>query len=532
MTINAVPSFAPEVPIIETIVPVSSQGDEFSLPIPELPEGRVARRVDQTRLREMRRRLDTQQLPSSAALREVDAMFAECEDEFVELSTGEFCFHFGSTLPFFYTKSDRFQHCPTFSDYIGNVVLQKILERSGDQYRQRFISCISPFLAAIGIHKNGTWLVQKIIQLARTPQQMDAIIAAIRPYTVQLLLDQVGNYVVQGCLKLSDGRNQFIYDAMALRCLEIATGRYGARAMRTSLEHPATTQSQQRLVAAAVVKHVLQLATNPNGVLLVTWLLETSGLTGRYRMLAPQFAAHMAQLACEKLASTIVVKLVNQRIEPDAREAVFNALFFAEGSRQSLQEVLSDYAHGVALLQKILSSTYVDTDDKIRAADRVRQVMASSASDVARNANAGYRRLLEELRMLPVGPEGRDAVAALAGVGVDAGLGPLRNPGFGFAGPQPGGSPMDAATLLQAAGAAYRIRTGMSDFSPLGQGGAGPVGGFPQWAMNNGGVPAYPALPNNKELPLGDGMPSNTAAAMGSYGMPQQNENRNMVYPL
>lgn len=320
-------------------------------------------------------------------------------------------------------------------------------------------------MAAIGVHKNGTWLVQKVIQLARTPQQMDTIVAAVKPYTVQLLLDQVGNYVVQGCLRLTDGRNQFVFDAMTLWCLELGTGRYGARAMRTCLESAATTPAQHRQVANAIVQSALHLSTNPNGVLLVTWLLETSGLSGRYRMLAPLFSPHVGQFACDKLASTIIVKLINQRSETDARDAIFDALFFADGWRERLREVLGDFAHGVALLQKILSSTYVDGEDKVRVADRIRQVLAASAGEVARNANAGYRRLLEELKMLPVGAEGRQSVATLSTVGVDAGFSPLRSLPVSDSRNTP--SPYESAALLQAAGNAFRVRTGMSDFAPL-----------------------------------------------------------------
>lgn len=69
-------------------VPASQTGDEFSYPIPELPEPRQFRRVDQNRLREMRRKLDSSSHGGSVSMRDLDAMFAECEEEFVELSTG------------------------------------------------------------------------------------------------------------------------------------------------------------------------------------------------------------------------------------------------------------------------------------------------------------------------------------------------------------------------------------------------------------------------------------------------------------
>ncbi|KAI9030526.1 armadillo-type protein [Hyaloraphidium curvatum] len=415
--------------------PAAPGGEDYMSAIPELPDPAPHRRPDQARLREMRKKLEGQG-HAGVGLRELDAMFAECEDDFVGLST----------------------------DYIGNVVLQKILERVGDHYRQRFINQVAPYLAAIGVHKNGTWLAQKLIQLSRTPQHMDTIVASIRPYTYRLLQDQVGNYVVQQCLSFTDGRNQFVFDAMSgPRCREIATDRYGARCMRTCLELPQTSQLQQRQVAAAIIRNGRQLAVNPNGVLLVTWLLETSQLHGRYRLLAQQFEEEMAGLACDKLASTIIVKLVNQRVELDARRIVFDALFFNDGWRSGIQHVLNDFAHGVALLQKFLSSTYLDHEEKTRVADRIRMGLAAAAADVARNANAGYRRLIDELRMLPVGPDGVQAVATLGRFGVDAGIGAF--PGYHAIDQM--AAQGEAPVVLASAGPSFRDAPAMPDFAPF-----------------------------------------------------------------
>lgn len=56
---------------------------------------------------------------------------------------------------------------------------------------------IAPHLASIGIHKNGTWAVQKIIDCVSTHEEITLVAQHLRPYTPPLLLDQFGNYVVQ-----------------------------------------------------------------------------------------------------------------------------------------------------------------------------------------------------------------------------------------------------------------------------------------------------------------------------------------------
>ncbi|KAG1756848.1 uncharacterized protein EDB91DRAFT_1241890 [Suillus paluster] len=54
----------------------------------------------------------------------------------------------------------------------------------------------TPHLAMIGIHKNGTWAAQKIIECVQTPEKVGLIVQNLRAYAPPLLLDQFGNYVV------------------------------------------------------------------------------------------------------------------------------------------------------------------------------------------------------------------------------------------------------------------------------------------------------------------------------------------------
>ena len=169
---------------------------------------------------------------------------------------------------------------------------------------------VSQHMASLGVHKNGTWVVQKMISHAsRVPAEASLIIASIAPFTPSLLLDPFGNYVVQQCLALGYPRNQFIFDAMRTKCLDISMGRFGARGMRACLEHPVSTQKQRKHVAIAIVGAAPQLIVNPHGSLLLTWLLENSGLPGRYRVLAPVLAPMTPTLCYHKLASSTILRL-------------------------------------------------------------------------------------------------------------------------------------------------------------------------------------------------------------------------------
>lgn len=349
--------------------------------VPPIPEPKPHRKVDQPRLRELRKRLDASH-PSS---KDMEAAFHECYDDSVELC----------------------------SDYIGNTVIQKLAERCNDSLKLKLYQKIAPHLAAIGVHKNGTWAVQKIIDCAKTPLQIALITSALKPYAPPLLLDQFGNYVVQCCLRLGPRYNRFVFEAMQVRCWDIAQGRFGARAMRTCLESQYATKTQKKMVAIAIVENALRLATNPNGSILLTWLLDTSQLPGRYLLVAPRFISHLAALSVHKLASLTVLKIVNQRQEPEARELVLRHLFDVNPPRSSaggpcvLEEVLSDQVHGVALVQKCMASQVMQEGEQVAIAERVRAVLIRMQAHLV----PGYKRLMEEVNGIVADPHKQAAVA-------------------------------------------------------------------------------------------------------------------------
>jgi protein JSN1 len=55
------------------------------------------------------------------------------------------------------------------TDPVGNVLVQKLIERGSDGLKSLIIDELGPFLAAIGVHKNGTWVVQKLISWCQLP---------------------------------------------------------------------------------------------------------------------------------------------------------------------------------------------------------------------------------------------------------------------------------------------------------------------------------------------------------------------------
>jgi protein JSN1 len=328
--------------------------------VPPVREPTHTRVHDAPKLRDIRKRIDNQSLSQA----EIENIAVDMLPEIAELS----------------------------SDYLGNTVVQKLFEHCSDHLRDAMLAEIAPHLAEIGIHKNGTWAAQKIIDVCKTPSQLSMIVEHLRPYTLPLFLDQYGNYVLQGCLKFGAPYNDFIFETMLSRMWETAQGRYGARAMRACLESHHASKDQQRLLAAAIALHSVQLATNANGALLLTWFLDTCTFPLRRTVLSPRLVPFLVHLCTHKVAYLTVLKVINQKAEADARDTILKALFFTPND-QVLEAILSDQACGATLIFKVLTTPFFDESIRGQVVENVKNVLVR----IKAQPNQGYKRLMDEV---------------------------------------------------------------------------------------------------------------------------------------
>ncbi|OLL22447.1 Pumilio domain-containing protein [Neolecta irregularis DAH-3] len=341
--------------------------------IPPTVDPSPSRIFDAARLRDLRKRIDNESLMPH----ELDSIAHEMLPEVAELS----------------------------SDYLGNTVVQKLFEKCEQSTKVQMLKEISPHLASIGIRmyfqyvlffdhqdKNGTWAAQKILAVADDDEQIEMAVQGIQPFAPTLFLDQFGNYVVQCCLRFRTPWNNFIFQAMVDKLGEIASGRFGARATRACLESQDASKAQQYLLAAAITLNGVKLATNGNGALLLTWLLDTCTFSNRYRVLAPRLASHLVNLCTHKLASLTVLKVVNQKHEADAREVILNGLFSPEKS-EDLEMILSDPSQGPSVIFKILTTPFLEGEWRKRIVSVVRTI----APTIKSQSSQQLRRLLEEV---------------------------------------------------------------------------------------------------------------------------------------
>lgn len=108
------------------------------------------------------------------------------------------------------------------------------------------------------------------------------------------------------------------------------------------------------------MQNSVALSIHTNGALLLSWLIESSKLKNRYALLALRLAPHLTQVATHKLGTQILLKLINQDIEEQAKSILLTAL----ENQDTMREILSDQARGLGFVIKLISTETLTSDEK------------------------------------------------------------------------------------------------------------------------------------------------------------------------
>src|SRR5579862_7924257 len=153
-------------------------------------------------------------------------------------------------------------------------------------------------------------------------------------------------------------------------------------------------------MAAVITLHSVRLATNANGALLLTWLLDTCNFPNRFKTLAPRLVPHLVKLCTHKLASLTVLKLINQRNEPEARDVILNALFNSDEENKVLKWILEDQIHGAAVIYKVLTSPFVADQGSQERRSQLVAIVRNILQKLKVQPNQGYKRLMDEVGLV------------------------------------------------------------------------------------------------------------------------------------
>ncbi|KNZ61417.1 uncharacterized protein VP01_1402g4 [Puccinia sorghi] len=221
------------------------------------------------------------------------------------------------------------------TDAFGNYLSQKLLEYSTDDQRDLLIESISGELVSISLNMHGTRAAQKMIDFLSTQRQVQSLIVALNLNVVTLIKDLNGNHVIQKCLNhLPPEDNQFIYNAVAANCIEVATHRHGCCVLQRCIDH--ASESQRIQLVTEITYNSLTLVQDPFGNYVVQYVLDLND--SRFiEAIVRQFLGNVCALSMQKFSSNVVEKCIRVS-ELSARRALVEEL----SGRQQLERLLRD----------------------------------------------------------------------------------------------------------------------------------------------------------------------------------------------
>ncbi|KAI5115762.1 hypothetical protein M0805_001204 [Coniferiporia weirii] len=229
------------------------------------------------------------------------------------------------------------------TDPFGNYLCQKLLEYSTDEQRNVICESVAQDLVNISLNMHGTRAVQKMIDFLSTQRQTDlrynaqihSIIVALSLHVVVLIKDLNGNHVIQKCLnKLAPEDNQFIYNAVAANCVEVATHRHGCCVLQRCIDHASDHQRVQ--LVNEITYNALTLVQDPYGNYVVQYILDLND--NRFSdAVIRQFTGNVCALSVQKFSSNVIEKCIRVA-EHNTRKMLIEELL----NRTRLEKLLRD----------------------------------------------------------------------------------------------------------------------------------------------------------------------------------------------
>ena len=209
------------------------------------------------------------------------------------------------------------------TDPFGNYLCQKLVEYCTDEHKTLIIRAVSKDLIQISMNMHGTRAVQKLIECLTTQDQIGEIIEALKDSVVPLIKDLNGNHVIQRCLQqLSAENKQFIYNAVAGRCVEVATHKHGCCVLQRCIDH--ASESQKMMLIKEVIFNASTLVQNPFGNYVVQYVLDLGDDSINEKIIG-RFYGSITQLSTNKFSSNVMEKCLrigNEKVRDDMIEEI------------------------------------------------------------------------------------------------------------------------------------------------------------------------------------------------------------------
>ncbi|KAI4386308.1 hypothetical protein MLD38_004249 [Melastoma candidum] len=235
------------------------------------------------------------------------------------------------------------------TDPFGNYLVQKLLEVCDEGQLTQILKVVTRMpgdLVQISCDMHGTRAVQKVIEMLKIREHKVMVVNSLKPGIVTLMKNMNGNHVAQRCLQyLGPAYTQFLFEAAATNCVELATDRHGCCVLQKCLSHSGGKERQ--LLIHEIVSNALILSQDPFGNYVVQYVFELHVPEVMMEIL-DHLEGKFVDLSMQKYSSNVVEKCL--KFSGDERRArIIRELIDHPRFDQIMQDPYGNYVIQAAL---------------------------------------------------------------------------------------------------------------------------------------------------------------------------------------
>ncbi|KAK4789100.1 hypothetical protein SAY86_020419 [Trapa natans] len=235
------------------------------------------------------------------------------------------------------------------TDPFGNYLIQKLLEVCNEDQKMKLLKVVtrnSGILIQISCDLHGTRVVQKLIETLKAPEQISILVNYLKPSIVILMKNTNGNHVVLRCLQhLTPECNQFVFDAAADYCVELARDRHGCCILQKCLNY--SFGNQRNRIIHVISSNAIILSQDPFGNYVVQLMFELDVSQATTEVLR-QLEGNFVDLSMQKYSSNVVEKCLEHATE-ESRGCIVHELLGDPRHDQIMQDPYGNYVIQAAL---------------------------------------------------------------------------------------------------------------------------------------------------------------------------------------
>jgi hypothetical protein len=193
------------------------------------------------------------------------------------------------------------------NDSFGNYLIQKVLEKLDEENIRNTLIAITPHFLGLGLNPHGTRVLQKLIELLSSDLLLTLYIKILTPNLLNFVKDINGNHIVQKFVfTVGAPRNQFIFDLINNKIVEIATHKHGCCVLQKCIE--GASRNQRNDLINLIVKYTQVFILDQYGNYVVQYVIMLKDMNVN-KLIADEFLKmNIITISKQKFSSNVIEK--------------------------------------------------------------------------------------------------------------------------------------------------------------------------------------------------------------------------------